>query len=225
MTRPTEILLLRHAHSTANARSILAGRDKTVGLSERGFDQAIKVGEHLNDMKVARVVVSPLLRARETIAPFLKANPTIEVIKDAGIIEMEYGEWSGISLARLSKRPLWKIIQSNPSTVRFPNGESFHEMLTRSTEAVQRLALPGKLTLFVSHGDVIKAITAHHLGLHLDQFQRIGIDPASLTRIVTSGGRSFVASTNSTDHLREIVSSPAINSLGGGAGSVLKKKS
>ena len=222
MTRPTEIILLRHGHSTANAKAILAGRDKTVGLSKRGFEQAQKVEEHLDALTIDRVVVSPLLRARQTVAPYLASHPDVEVIKDSGIIEMEYGDWSGKSLARLSKNPLWKEIQSKPSSVRFPDGESFLEMLGRSTEAVARLALSGKTTVFVSHGDVIKAITAHYLGLHLDQFQRIAIDPASITRIVIHSGQAIVAETNSTAHLKERVLSNTGPTLGGGAGPSIK---
>ncbi len=221
MTRATQILLLRHGHSTANARSILAGRDKTIGLSDRGQSQANALADHLDGMKISRVVISPLLRTRQTVAPFLKRHPDLEVIKDPGIIEMEYGQWSGQSLARLSKKALWKSIQKNPSSVRFPDGESFLEMLGRSTETVQRLALPGKTTLFVSHGDVIKAITAHYLGLHLDQFQRIAIDPASITSILIHGDQATVTQTNNTAHLNEKVVGPTQNSLGGGSGAKL----
>ena len=224
MTRATEILLLRHGHSTANARSIVAGRDKSVGLSKRGLEQSLKVADFLEASDISRIVVSPLLRARETIAPFIKSHPEIEVIKDSGIIEMEYGQWSGQSLARLSKKPLWRQIQNSPSSVRFPDGESFLEMLGRSTEAIQRLAKPGKRTLFVSHGDVIKAITAHYLGLHLDQFQKIAIDPASISRIVIHGDRVTIAETNATAHLKEESVAPAIATLGGGSGAQVKKK-
>ena len=219
MTRPTEIRLLRHAHSTANEKGILAGRDKTVHLSERGMREAAQVELHLRSMTINRVVSSPLPRARQTIAPFLSQNSKIESIRDSGIIEMDYGDWSGKKLSLLSKKPLWRGIQRNPASIRFPAGESFLEMLERSTDSIRRLALPGKTTLFVSHGDVIKAIVAHYLGMHLDNFQKIAIDPASLTRIVINEGNAFISYTNSTSHLSGTQSGSMKPSLGGGAGS------
>jgi len=176
----------------------------------------------LETLKISRIVVSPMLRARATIAPFVKAHPEIELIKDSGINEMEYGSWSGQPLSRLSKKPLWKTIQSSPSAVRFPEGESFLEMLARSVESIHRLAKPGKTTLFVSHGDVIKAITAHFLSMHLDNFQRISIDPASITRISLTDGMAHIHSVNSTAHLKEATDLDALSTLGGGAGSTLK---
>ena len=223
MTRPTNILLLRHAHSTANDRGILAGRDKTVGLSKRGVEESHLVKEHLTTLihsgfTIDRIVVSPLLRVRETIAPFLTSNQGIEVVRDSGLIEMDYGSWSGKKLSLLSKRPLWEKIQQRPSAVRFPEGESFLEMAARSSEAVESLALPSKTTLFVSHGDVIKSIIAHHLGLHLDQFQRIAIEPASLSRISISSGRSTLISMNCIEHLRKVSSKEIDSTLGGGSG-------
>ena len=222
MTRPAEILLLRHAHSIANERGILAGRDNSVGLSQRGENQALKTAHHLDTLKISQIVVSPLLRARQTIEPFRKMNPNIPVHREAGIVEMEYGSWSGKKISLLSKRPLWSAIQSNPSSVKFPEGESFLEMLARSMEAIHRHATPGRRTLFVSHGDVIKAITAHFLGMNLDQFQRLSIDPASLTSITITARGGHIHFTNQTSHLHEETSGLGSSTLGGGSGSQLK---
>ena len=222
MTRSSQIVLLRHAHSVANEKGVLAGRDNSVGLSERGVRQALATVSELEFMKISRIVVSPMLRAKATIAPFVKKYPGIELIKDGGINEMEYGSWSGKKLSVLSKRPLWTSIQSSPTSVTFPEGESFLEMLARSVESIHRLAQPGKTTLFVSHGDVIKAITAHFLRMHLDNFQRISIDPASLTRISLTSNGAQIQVVNSTSHLHEITVNSSSSTLGGGAGSALK---
>ncbi len=223
MTRTSQIVLLRHAHSIANEKGVLAGRDNSVGLSERGTRQALATVGELESLKISRIVVSPMLRARATIAPFVKKNPGIELIKDGGINEMEYGDWSGKKLSTLAKRPLWASIQQAPTSVTFPDGESFLEMLARSIDSVHRLAKPGKTTLFVSHGDVIKAITSHFLQMHMDNFQRISIDPASITRIAISSGGAQIQLMNSTAHLHEVTDNSARSILGGGAGSTLKK--
>ena len=227
MTRPTQIILVRHGHSTANAKGVLAGQDKSVGLTERGHQEAELLADYLSQgmsqgVKISRVVTSPLLRARETIAPFIKRHPAIEVLKDSGIIEMNYGSWSGKKISSLAQRPLWREIQHHPSSVRFPEGESFLEMSSRSSESVRELALKGKTTLFVSHGDVIKSILAHHLGLHLDQFQRIAIEPASVSMITVHPHGSLVTLLNSTAHFLKHKSTTINSTLGGGSGSSAK---
>lgn len=223
MTRPTQIILVRHGHSTANEKGVLAGRDKTVGLTERGHQEAELLSEFLSQglnhgERISRIVTSPLLRAKETIAPFAKSHSSIELIKDSGIIEMDYGSWSGKKISALSQRPLWREIQRHPTSVRFPDGESFLEMSSRSSETIKNLALKGETTLFVSHGDVIKSIIAHHLGLHLDQFQKIAIEPASLSMITFHPHGSLVTLLNSTAHLRLHKSSSIDSTLGGGSG-------
>lgn len=225
MTRPTQIILVRHGHSTANAKGVLAGQDKTVGLTERGQNEAQLLADFLSrgieqGAKISRVVTSPLLRARQTIAPFTKRHSSIELVKDSGIIEMNYGSWSGKRISSLSQRPLWKEIQRHPSSVRFPDGESFLEMASRSSESIQELALKGKTTVFVSHGDVIKAILAHHLGLHLDQFQRIAVEPASISMITLHPHGSLVTLMNSTSHLQSHKVTAIDSTIGGGSGSV-----
>lgn len=227
MTRPTQILLIRHAHSTANLKAILAGRDRSVGLSDRGVEEAKLLSNHLGSLMkdglaIHRIVTSPLLRARQTIKPFQSAHNGIELIQDAGIIEMDYGSWSGKRLATLSQRPLWKEIQRRPSAVRFPDGESFLEMASRSIESISDLALPGKTTIFISHGDVIKAIVASHLGLHLDQFQRIAIEPASISKITLYQGAPVVNFLNSTSHLKMNLALEVDSTLGGGSGAMTK---
>jgi probable phosphoglycerate mutase len=154
----------------------------------------------------------------------LKAHPSIVSERENGIIEMDYGNWSGKKISILAKRPLWREIQRRPSTVRFPDGESFLEMAARSSEAVREHAAPGKTTLFVSHGDVIKSIVAAYLGLHLDQFQRIVIEPASITSITVRDGSPMVNYLNSTSHLKNSYSASIDSTLGGGSGANLQHK-
>lgn len=118
-----------------------------------------------------------------------------------GVIEMEYGDWSGKKLASLSRNRLWKNIQNRPSLVRFPNGESFMEMQARAMESVQSVAKPGTEIIICSHGDVIKAIVAGFIGLPLDSFQQLSIEPASITVLEISDDRTSLKIMNSTNHL------------------------
>jgi broad specificity phosphatase PhoE len=134
---------------------------------------------------------------------------------------MEYGDWSGKKLTILSRTKLWKSIQSRPSLVRFPGGESFLEMQSRAVEAVRSIAIPGESVLLCSHGDVIKAIVAGFIGLHLDNFQSLSVDPASITIIDLHGDKARLRILNNTDFLRDLKFTGSGNqslNLGGGSG-------
>ncbi len=193
-----EVVLVRHAHSTANLKGILAGRDNRVGLSPRGKIEAEDLATVLGSGEFDAIYSSPLRRCRETIAPLIaRQAQKVEFLDD--LIEMEYGRWSGKALPLLAKEDLWKTIQSRPSTVRFPGGESFSEMSVRANQAVLSKSVGKRRILVVSHGDVIKSIVAFHLGLTLDLFQRIAIDPASITTIRLPA--SQIIQVNSTAHL------------------------
>lgn len=200
MRAPAEIVLVRHAVSTANEKGILAGRDNTVHLSEKGQRQADVLADALLGMKVVEVYSSPIKRCRETMQPYLKAAK-LNLSPLPGVQEMDYGKWSGRRLATLSKLPLWSSIQRKPSSVRFPEGESFNEMAARAIEAIASIAIAGKTVVVCSHGDVIKSLVASALGLHLDQFQKIVIDPASITRLRLHNDDFTVVSVNDTHHL------------------------
>jgi len=197
---PAEIVLVRHAVSTANEKGILAGRDNTVHLSEKGQRQADVLADALLGMKVVEVYSSPIKRCRETMQPYLKAAK-LNLSPLPGVQEMDYGKWSGRRLATLSKLPLWSSIQRKPSSVRFPEGESFNEMAARAIEAIASIAIAGKTVVVCSHGDVIKSLVASALGLHLDQFQKIVIDPASITKLRFHNNDFTVVSVNDTHHL------------------------
>lgn len=216
-----EVVLLRHAHSTANLKGILAGRDNRVSLSPRGKREAEEVANFLAPLQFDAIFSSPLKRCRDTLGPLLSRSSLRATYLDE-LIEMEYGDWSGKSLALLAKEELWKSIQNRPSTVRFPRGESFSEMSLRANQTVLERAVGKKRILIVSHGDVIKAIVAFQLGLALDSFQRISIDPASITTLRLP--QSQIVSVNITSHLSKSakVSSGKRDkfTLGGGQGSV-----
>ncbi len=197
----------------------MAGRDNRVALSPRGRQEAIELAPVLAKMAFEGIYSSPLRRCKETLVPYLQGrSEQLHLVDD--LIEMEYGSWSGKALSTLSRHELWKSIQSRPSTVRFPDGESFGEMSLRANQAVINLASGKSRILILSHGDVIKSIVAFHLGLSLDQFQRISIDPASITRIQIPS--SQVIQVNSTGHLSELGTSKRVKrdrfQLGGGSG-------
>lgn len=222
--KPSTIYLLRHGHSTANAKSILAGRDSSVSLSPRGIEQAQSVMRELESRKFANIYSSPMPRCLETLKPLVNKTK-LKIVKIDGLIEMEYGDWSGKKLLALSRKKMWSEIQSRPSLVRFPNGESFTEMQGRALESIKKAAIPGKDILVCSHGDVIKAIVAGLLGLHLDNFQRLSIDPASITVVDLFADSAQLRLMNSTAHLKEIDTGSANRSklnLGGGSGTTTK---
>jgi probable phosphomutase (TIGR03848 family) len=193
------VLLLRHGRTTSNADGTLAGRTQ-VGLDDNGLKQSAAVGERLRDLLLAEVVTSPLKRCRQTVATALPgAHPHVE----SGLTECGYGEWEGQKLRTLAKQPLWRVVQSHPSAVTFPAGESMAAMSARAVAAVRtwdaqvtRTAGPEALWLACSHADVIKAIVADALGLHLDLFQRLTVDPASITVIRYTPGRPFLVRLN-----------------------------
>jgi probable phosphomutase (TIGR03848 family) len=214
-----EVVLVRHAHSTANLKGVLAGRDNRVGLSPRGRQEALELAAFLSTMKFDAIFSSPLRRCLDTLAPYLAESQQKVTLRE-DLIEMEYGRWSGKSLSVLSKEEMWKSIQSRPSTVRFPGGESFGEMSLRANQVIWDEAKRHSRILVLSHGDVIKAIAAFHLGSPLDSFQRISIDPASVSIIRLPA--SHVITLNSTSHLKRTKNTPGGKrdrfQLGGGQG-------
>jgi probable phosphoglycerate mutase len=188
--KPAIVYLLRHGHSTANAKSVLAGRDFKVCLSTAGEKQALAISAELSETKFAKIYSSPLTRCIQTLEPLI-TKLKIEIQISEGLIEMEYGDWSGKKLALLARNKLWKTIQARPSLVRFPNGESFLEMQSRSLEAVTKLAIPGKSVLLCSHGDVIKAIVASFLGLCVFGAFYIGMNHSQPVNINLNESRVF----------------------------------
>ena len=213
----TVVHLLRHAHSEANLKGILAGQMAGVRLSKSGIEQSLAIVEPLKALELDYIHISPMDRCWETVNPFIEATTGIEIAPDSSFVEMNYGEWSGKKLAQLSKKSLWAKIQKNPSQVRFPEGESFGEMHARVVEGIENLRnIPGN-HLVVSHGDVIRVALTHYIGAHIDQFQKLSIAPASLSTLVFYGDNVSITGTNIA--LGNMTSNPKGEStLGGGGG-------
>ena len=192
------VILVRHGRTTANAAGILAGRTAGVGLDETGVEQARRVGERLAAVPLARIVTSPLERCRQT-ATGLRSPAHPRPVTERALTECDYGEWQGQPLKVLAKEKLWATVQAHPSAARFPGGESMGELMARAAAAVRRhdAALgDGDVWVAVSHGDVIKAVLADALGLHLDLFQRIQVDPGSASIVRYTAARPYVLAMN-----------------------------
>lgn len=223
------IILVRHGRTTANATGLLAGRAVGVSLDEVGRGQAVLAGERLAAVPLVGVVSSPLERCRETAQLILDRQAgTPKVPVDPGINECDYGRWQGRTLSELAKEDLWPMVQSQPSAVVFPGGESMAAMQARAVAAVRRHDAafeadygPAAVWAAVSHGDIIKSVLADALGMHLDLFQRITVGPASLSIVHYGASRPSVHAAN-TDAGDLAWLSKGIHSgdapVGGGAG-------
>jgi len=198
----TTVILLRHGRTTANTGGVLAGWTPGVQLDETGAGQVAAVGERLAKVPLAAVVSSPLDRCLQTAAA-VAAGRDLEVATDDRFGEARYGDWTGRAIKELAKEPLWKVVQQHPSAAVFPGpeGEGLAQTQARAVAAVRswnaRLG-PDAVWLACSHGDVIKGVLADALGLHLDQFQRIVVDPASISVVTYTDTRPFVVRVNDT---------------------------
>ncbi|HEY8789748.1 MAG TPA: MSMEG_4193 family putative phosphomutase [Actinopolymorphaceae bacterium] len=201
------LLLIRHGRTSANTTGVLAGWTPGVTLDDTGVVQARALAERLGEVPFASVVASPLQRTVET-AKFLLAGGVEgiarpKLIRDKRLGEVKYGEWENRKLSTLAKEPLWRTVQGYPSQVTFPGGESLRAMQARAVEAIRehdrRVAEESgedAIWVAVSHGDVIKSIIADAMGTHLDHFQRISVDPASVSIITYTALRPFVVRMN-----------------------------
>ena len=231
----TTVILLRHGRTTANTGGVLAGWTPGVRLDETGEAQATAVGERLAKVPLAAIVSSPLERCAQTAAAVV-AGRDLDVATDDRLGEARYGDWTGRAIKELAKEPLWTVVQQHPSAAVFPGpeGEGLAQTQARAVAAVRAWNAqlgPDAVWLACSHGDVIKAILADSLGLHLDQFQRIVVDPASISVVTYTDTRPFVVRVNDTGgdvsglipppkkRRRTKASSDAV--VGGGAGSTV----
>ena len=197
---PTVVLLVRHG-VTPTTGKILPGRASGLHLSDEGRLQAEAAAKRIAPLqRVAAIYSSPLERARETAMPIARAKK-MPIRIDRGLLECDFGEWTGEKLKRLSKLPEWDVVQRHPSAFRFPGGESFTELQARITGALARLVAqhPGRVIVAVSHADPIKAAVAHALGMPLDLFQRIVIGTASITAIAYGRTNASALTVNSID--------------------------
>lgn len=198
------VILLRHGRSTSNTAQTLAGRSDGVDLDEKGYEQAEALVARIGSLPVRAIVRSPMLRCARTVEP-LAAALGIDPIVDERISEVDYGQWTGRKISELVKEPLWAVVQQQPSAAVFPEGEGLAHVQARAVTAVRehdrRLADEhggDVLWLACTHGDVIKAIVADALGTHLDSFQRITADTASMSVIRYTALRPFVVHVNHT---------------------------
>lgn len=199
MAKPTLVLLVRHG-TTPTTGKILPGRARGLHLAESGKEQARRVAERVAQLgTVAAIYSSPLERARETASPIARAlGKPVRI--ERGLLECDFGDWTGQSLRRLMKKPEWATVQRAPSMFRFPHGESFVEMQTRMVDAIDRIRRrhAGKTVVCVSHADPIKALVAHATGTPLDLFQRLVISTCSVTAILYTDSSPIVLTVNST---------------------------
>jgi probable phosphomutase (TIGR03848 family) len=231
------VILLRHGRTEANASGTLAGRSPGVHLDDLGRTQAERVADRLAVVPLAELVSSPLERCKETARAVAGSQAAgTRVHTDRALIECDYGEWQGRKLRDLARLALWKTVQTNPSAATFPGGESLAQMQARAVNAVRRrdsavAAAHGgdAVWLAVSHGDLIKSVIADALGMHLDLFQRIQVDPASISIIRYTDARPYVLSSNTHEgDLSWLAAKPAKKgsrkkpddgaAVGGGAG-------
>ncbi|WP_127573518.1 histidine phosphatase family protein [Georgenia faecalis] len=197
-------LLVRHGRTTANAAGLLAGRAVGVSLDPVGRDQAARAADRLATVPLVAVVSSPLERCQQTAQHILdRQGGTPYAPVDLDLTECDYGQWQGRMLSELATEDLWPLVQSQPSAVVFPDGESVAAMQARSVAAVRRLDAafeaehgPDAVWVAVSHGDVLKSILADALGMHLDMFQRIDVGPASVSVVRYGASRPSVHATN-----------------------------
>lgn len=200
------VLLVRHGRTTANASGVLAGWTRGVALDEVGRRQAAAMADRLRGVPVSALVSSPLERCRQT-ADAIAAATAAEVQTDERLAEARYGDWTGRPLKDLARTRLWRVVQEHPSAAVFPGveGEAMAAVAARAVQGVRawdaRVAEEhgeGAVWVAVSHGDVIKAVLADALGMHLDAFQRLVVDPCSVSIVSYTRLRPFVARVNDT---------------------------
>ncbi|MFM8304128.1 MAG: MSMEG_4193 family putative phosphomutase [Actinomycetota bacterium] len=180
-TPTTHLVLVRHA-VTAQTGPLLSGRTPGIDLSEEGRGQADALGQRMGGLPVDVVYASPIERTTQT-AEAIARHHDLPVLRLDGVLEADYGEWTGRKIADLAATDLWKVVQRTPSRVTFPAGEAMAAMQSRMVAALEAVVTdhPGQLVVVVSHADPIKAAIAHFTGVHLDLFQRIVVSPASVT--------------------------------------------
>lgn len=194
----TTVLLIRHGENNMVGKR-LAGRLPGVHLNERGRQQAEQVAQALNQAPIKAIYSSPLERTMET-AERLASTLGLPIQAAPGLIEVGYGDWQGKTIKQLSRYRLWKVVQEKPSEMRFPGGESLVEVQQRAVAEIERIAAAHEeadLVACFSHGDIIRLLVAHFLGMPLDLFQRVSASTASITVVhIDKRGRPHLAHIN-----------------------------
>ncbi|PYG02249.1 probable phosphomutase, MSMEG_4193 family [Georgenia satyanarayanai] len=221
------VILVRHARSTANTAGVLAGRTPGVELDGTGREQAARTGVRLGAVPLVAVVSSPLERCRQTAQAVLDhQDADLATRLEDDLTECDYGDWQGGTLADLAKQDLWSVVQRQPSAAVFPGGESLVAMHARAVGAIRRIDAaveaehgPAAVWAAVTHGDLLKAVLADALGLHLDLFQRLHADPASASIVRYTPSQPHVLAVNTqAGDLSWLRARPDEPQVGGGAG-------
>jgi broad specificity phosphatase PhoE len=186
-------LLVRHGRSTANVDGVLAGQMPGVGLAPDGIEQAAALGTAFADIPFASIHVSPLQRTRETAAAAFAGR---EFTLSEALLDCDYGSWTGLRTEDLKDDPLWATVHATPSTVTFPDGESIAAIAARALAYVQSQATAPGVHAFVCHADVILLIANHAVGAPLDSYQRLAVEPASVTAVWVTDDRMGLAALN-----------------------------
>lgn len=207
--RPTLVVLVRHGVTAHTTAQVLTGRTPGVDLSDDGRRQADAAADRLAPLPVTCVYSSPIERTSQT-ARSIAARHGLAVRDLPGVVEVDYGEWSGRTIAELTKLPLWRTVQNAPSRVRFPAGETLIHMAGRVVEALDRVAEdhPGEVVVVVSHADPIKAALAHYSGAPFDAFQRFVVAPASISIVSIGPSGGALVLSNHTGDLQTFVPKP-----------------
>jgi probable phosphoglycerate mutase len=197
----TVLLLIRHAQTDAAGKR-LTGWSQGVHLNARGHREAQGLADRLDGIPIDAIYSSPLERCRETIAPLARRRG-LSIAARRGLLEVDYGDWTGRTISQLRRTKLWRSVQQAPSTVRFPNGESFLGVQARADAEVGRIAgaHPAGTVAVVTHADVVRLLIAHHAGMHTDHVQRLVVDPASLTVVAVSEGMTRLLKVNDSGGL------------------------
>jgi probable phosphomutase (TIGR03848 family) len=204
----TLLLLIRHGH-TPTAGKVLTGWERGVHLTEGGRQQAEALARRLDGIPLAAIYSSPLERCRETAAPLAAAlRLSVHVRRD--VIETGYGEWTGRSIRQLTRTKLWRTLQRSPSAIRFPGGESLRDVQTRAVDAVLAIAEehPNGTVAVVTHADPVRLVLAHFAGMHLDQFERLAVEPCSISAVAVHDGHARILKVNDTGDLSSLVPAP-----------------
>lgn len=200
--QPTTVLLIRHGENEWTESHKLAGRTPGVHLNVYGRQQAKALGKRLGKTKLSAIYASPLERTTET-AQVIAQYHKLDIETHPGLLEVDYGDWTGQAVEKLTKTQTWPVIQFYPSGASFPQGESMYAMQTRFVQEINGLVAkhPEETIAVVGHADLIKAAVAHYLGMHFDLFQRIVISTASITTIIFTPMGPRVVAVNDTNHV------------------------
>jgi probable phosphomutase (TIGR03848 family) len=202
----TQLLLIRHAVNDFVKTGRLAGWTPGVHLNEEGQAQAEALGKRLAGAPIDHLYSSPLERTMETAEAIRQHHAELAITPHHELGEVRYGDWEGMEISKLAGRKMWQVVQQYPSRASFPNGETMRGVQTRAVDAIEALVTqhPRETVIVVSHADIIKMVLAHFLGMHLDEFQRIVVSPASISTLMLGFGRPYVGTMNDVAHITEM---------------------